>query len=79
MKLCKDCKHHIPYKTDNPVKQPSSISAFDICNRKTITIDRVTGDLIENYEFCNSERYTIFPFNYLMGDCGSNARYFEAK
>jgi hypothetical protein len=79
MKLCKDCKHHSQYITDNPIKMPRGNGRYNKCHRKPPSINKIDGSLIDNYSYCDTERAIPFPFNYIFMECGSSARYFKAK
>lgn len=76
MKLCKDCKHYIA----------DSAATFDKCFRwdqKKVMIV-VRGNHNDKYSsakrnYCDFERWPVFPFDIISMHCGRRGRYWEPK
>ncbi len=64
-KLCKDCKWLVGHRCESP----HNIKGVDL----------VTGETKYRCMYANTQRAGLCIFNYLLGDCGPRARFFEPK
>jgi hypothetical protein len=72
--LCKDCIHYQYFHHQDE----------EICGRRAKLLNPVSGKVIDNWSHrqeakCKSERSTWAWFAFLLGHCGTQARFFQKK